>query len=115
MKSIGARVAQIVTGVSEVVPERRKCAAQPTCRWSCRQNLDGPMRILACSLGRSDCRLLPDIVAIGGLGAQRVETVLGPGHAKTEGLLIERSRLGGVSIPVTRPPGRQHVWIVGLG
>src|SRR5205814_8329184 len=39
---------------------------------------------------------------IEGLRAQRVETVLCPGHAKTEGLLIERSRLGGVSIPATR-------------
>src|SRR5207244_13527730 len=48
------------------------------------------------------------------LRSQRDETVSCPGHAKTEVLLIDRSRLGGVSIPATRPPGRQHFWIVGL-
>jgi hypothetical protein len=50
-----------------------------------------------------------------GSGAQGIETVLCPGLAKNEGLLVERSRLGGVSSHITRPPGRQHVWIVGLG
>src|SRR5262245_53256554 len=52
---------------------------------------------------------------IGGSGAQSVETVLCPSNAKTERLLIEHSRLVGVSSHTARPPGRQHVRIVGLG
>ena len=47
--------------------------------------------------------------------SQRVETVLRLGHAKTEGLAIERARLGGVGGHAACPPGRQHVGIVGLG